>query len=309
MSKEDFISCVETVLMENVGDSLTQIKKTIEAETGVKLKEYFEGNLTYGEKVKELFDDFNAAELKYNKNKKRTIITKVSPVLKKLIDDYKLGNHNNIILLTRDNADTIEGIIKKDPNYFGFSKIIYQKHYNDFKNNADIWANRDGSLFALLRILDVDNSTNVWRYKYKRDNFNKMLNYMIEPKNEFFTKLEKGDVNLPDILSSNEVGGTAVKSFSSKVCHYICIEAFGLDLYYKNDKFIRAALPFYLDEYAVKHNIKSKGKVDSFNYKELHETLESLLDAANKKHKNNPKITKGELDHIIWYCYKSFKAD
>ena len=307
MSKEDFISCVETVLMENVGDSLTQIKKIIKEEINIKWKESFEGEITYEEKVRELFEDYNAAELKYNKNKKRTLITKVSPVLQKLIADYKLDIH--IILLTRENANKIERIISSDPNYFGFSKIIYQKYYNDFKNNNDIWAKRNDSLFALFRILDVDNSTNVWRYKYKRDNFNRMLDYMVDPKNEFFANLKKGDVNLPDILSSAAVGGTAVKSFSSKVCHYICIEAFGKDHYYKNDKFIRAALPFYLDEYVVNHNIKTKGNVDNWSYKKLHETLESLLEAANKKHNNKPEITKGELDHIIWYCYKSFKAD
>jgi len=309
MSKEDFVCCVETILMENVGDSLTQIKKIIKEETNIKWKESFESEITYEEKVRELFEDFNAAELKYNKSKKRTLITKVSPVLQKLIDDYNLDVHNNIILLTRDNADKIEDIIKNDQNYFDFFKIIYQKYYNDFKNKEDIWANRDKSLFALLRILDVDNSTNVWRYKYKRDNFNRMLDYMVDPKNEFFVNLQNGDVNLPDILSDNKVGGTAVKSFSSKVCHYISIEAFGLDNYYKNDKFIRAALPFYLDEYAVTHNIETKGNVDNWSYEKLHETLNSLLEAANKKHNNKPEIKKGELDHIIWYCYKSFKAD
>jgi hypothetical protein len=309
MSKEDFISCVETVLTENVGDSLKQIKNIIKEETGVNWKNIFEGETTYEVKVKELFDYFNAAELKYNKSKKRTIITKVSPVLQKLIDDLNLDVHNNIILLTRYNAKKIEDKIKIDQNYFGFYKIIYQKYYNDFKNKEDIWANKEKSLFALLRILDVDNSTNVWRYKYKRDNFNRMLDYMVDPKNEFFVNLENGDVNLPDILSDNKVGGTAVKSFSSKVCHYISIEAFGLDNYYKNDKFIRAALPFYLDEYVVNHNIKTKGNVDSWSYKELHAALDSLLDAANKEHNNKPELTKGELDHIIWYCYKSFKAD
>jgi len=60
-----------------------------------------------------------------------------------------------------------------------------------------------------------------------------------------------------------------------------------------------------LDFYEVKHDgVKSINVVNSMSYETLHKWLEKLHEARNKKHQC--KITKSELDHILWYCYKSF---
>ena len=131
---------------------------------------------------------------------------------------------------------------------------------------------------------------------------------MSNPANDFWKRLKDGDEKLPDELSSNNVGTTAVKSLSSKICKYLSEEMYGKDNYYINDKFIRHALLFYLDYYGVNHNKTSNyldGKARS--YADLYSLLAELHKERDKKH-NDGKITKSELDHIIWYCYKSFKT-
>ena len=40
-------------------------------------------------------------------------------------------------------------------------------------------------------------------------------------------------------------------------------------------------------------------------YETLHKWLDKLHKARNKKY--GDEIKKSELDHIMWYCYKSFK--
>ena len=130
-----------------------------------------------------------------------------------------------------------------------------------------------------------------------------MIEYISDPDNNFFERLEEGDDSLPDkILHECDAG---FKSLSSKICKYLCEYYCEKDNYYINDSFIRAMLLFYLDYYEVEHTeVISIGKVNSMSYKELHGWLTKLHEASNKKHQC--KITKSELDHILWYCYKSF---
>ena len=64
-------------------------------------------------------------------------------------------------------------------------------------------------------------------------------------------------------------------------------------------------LLFYLDYYGVEHSeLKSIEKANNLTYTELYCWLKKLHNARDNKH--NDKITKSELDHILWYCYKSF---
>lgn len=233
--------------------------------------------------------------IKYSNGK--TIIED-SDTFHALIKNHHLSTENRIVLLTKDNAEKIGHLVQQDDDYFPFSRILFD-HYGLDKIKTD----EDRALFAVARELDRDNSTNIWRYKTHQESFYKMISYIKETKN-FFDRLELGDISLPDEIVTN--CGPGLKSLSSKICKYLCEFAFPeKDHYYINDSFVRRMLLPYLDHYSVKHpNIGSSYAVDEMTYKQLHGWLEKLHQARNEKY--NDSITKTELDHILWYCYKSF---
>ena len=243
------------------------------------------------------FNNFNKATLKYNKN--NTEIKDISHILERLIKEKELDfdRTSNIVKLTKNNATKIEKTIKNDDDYFPFFSQIFKSYeLNDIKNN------KNKALFACVREIDRDNNTNVWRYKTNRKGFYDVINYMSS--NKFWEALKKGNPELPDTLVKN--GGT--KSLSSKICKYISEEmlkydnTFNPDSYYINDSVVRAVLLFYLDYYEIEHNtIKSISDVAKLNYSKLFDLLEHLRQKADEN------LTRNELDHILWYCYKSFK--
>lgn len=234
-----------------------------------------------------------ATKFIYNKGKKDIV---ASSDFKNFISKHKLATgtkpYGEIVLLTRQNADIVENLIASDDNYFPFSRELF-KYYRLRR----IKKPKDKALFAVLREIDRDNSTNVWRYGKNRKSLYNVCNYIHDPKNKFFKKLKAGDISLPDNIAQDENG---IKSFSSKVCKYLCEFAYGKDNYYINDSVVRRVLLFYLDYYEVNHD--SILDVDELSYEELFNLLEKLRNKANTKHGNT--IKKSELDHILWYCYK-----
>jgi hypothetical protein len=235
------------------------------------------------------------AKLKYSSRKQ---IIESSPVFDELVQCNKLDVSDKIVLLTKENAEKIENLIKSDDDYFPFSQQLF-----NYYGLTRIKTNQDKALFAVAREIDRDNSTNVWRYNKNRNSFYNMINYISNPTNDFFNDLEKGTISLPDKIV--EKCGSGLKSLSSKICKYLCEFSYQKDNYYINDSYIRAMLLFYLDFYEVKHDeVKSINDVNLMSYETLYKWLEKLHEARNKKHQC--KITKSELDHILWYCYKSF---
>ncbi len=224
--------------------------------------------------------------------------------------DCEKHNGNKIVLLTSKNAATIEKLIENDPNYFPFAHTLY-KYYKSAVGIEGIKKNKEKSLFAIIREIDRDNSTNVWRYKHI-DEFNEMIKFIIDPDNRFFENLKSGDKDLPDkiidFVSKKTGNGGVIKSLSSKTCKYLSEFMFEGDKYYINDSYVRALLLFYLDYYGVdREDLKTIHKVNtSLNYKQLFEKLDNLNEARYEKHKDG-EISKSELDHIMWYCYKSFE--
>lgn len=270
-------------------------------------------NITNDKEKKEIakmvYKDFNYANLSFSSRKgESTIITKITPNLRKLVDNNHLDfdEQRNIVKLTKANSIIIEKLILNDDNYFPFSKIIY-----DYYEKNKVQKNIDNALFAVVREIDRDNSTNVWRYKENRTNFNKAISYMSNPQNNFFIRLEKGEISLPDELV--DICTTGLKSLSSKICKYLSEWMFpNKDSYYINDKFVRRTVLFYLDYYDLEKkvndkSIKSSRQVDDLSYESLFYLLDELRKKASYTHKDGG-LTKSELDHILWYCYKSFKA-
>ena len=247
--------------------------------------------------------------LKYdNKNS----VIKTNSLFDDLIKTNKLSVDKNIVLLTKENANKIENLISKDDNYYPF----FPKIFKSFNFN-DIQENKDRALFACIREIDRDNSTNAWKYNNKKESFYEIIKYIQNPSNKFWEDLKNGEKNLPNKLldasenkeNSNNKG---LKSLASKICKYLSDEtskinkSYKFDCYYINDRIVRGVLLFYLDYYIIEHNnIKTAHKLQNIDYCELFDLLESLNNSAAKKHGN--KLTKNELDHILWYCYKSFE--
>lgn len=264
------------------------------------------------ESIKRVFDDFNSASLKYSgKRNGCTRITKITPALQKLIQDNKLDfdDERNIVKLTKRNSDIIEDLINKDENYYPFARTLYS-YFISLYGIEGFKENKEKSLFAVLREIDRDNSTNVWRYKH-RSNFNSCVEYISNPENHFFVRLEGGDPALPDEIVNS--CGTPLKSLSSKICKYLSEWMYPKkDNYFINDSFVRHVLPFYLDYYGVEkkdnkgNTIKGSTDIDKLGYESLFDLLRRLNDVAAKEN-NGVKLSKSRLDHILWYCYKSFK--
>ena len=206
--------------------------------------------------------------------------------------------NQGIVLLSKENAQIIDRLIKEDDDYFPFSKHLF-----DYFGLDKIRCNEDRALFALLREIDRDNSTNVWRYKKNRNSFYNIIDYIVNPDNRFFDRLREGDNTLPDEIVTE--CGDGLRSLSSKICKYLCEFAYNRDNYYINDSFIRHILLFYLDYYKVEHpDLSSCRDVNALSYQDLYNWLAKLHRQRDEKYGDT--ITKNELDHILWYCYKSF---
>lgn len=235
-------------------------------------------------------------KVSYNKRSK---IIEASSTFDMLLNENNLERketeHGIIVLLTKKNAEIIEKLVQNDDAYFPFSQIIFS-HFGIDKVKTD----SDKALFAVLIEIDRENSTNAWRYH--RENFYKLISFIKCPFMQFFERLENGDKTLPDAIA--KACGSCLKSFSSKVCKYLCDYAFHKDHYYINDTVVRRMLLFYLDFYNVEHTeLKSSTDVDNLSYQELYGWLSKLHNARNEEYGDT--ITKNELDLIIWYCYKS----
>ena len=257
--------------------------------------------------ISEKYDGFYFARLNH---KNEPIITTNTPILGKLRRELQLDFDETtfIVNLTTDNVDKIINYIKTDNSYIPFARYIFERFKLSFGNIVDIQRNRDNSLLAILIEIDRDNSTQVWRYRYKRDAMLKFIEFILNEDNEFFERLKNGDSILVDDIIN--YCGTTLVSFASKACtqlfEYMFMENGHGNKFYKNDKFVRAVLPYYLDYYGVEHRFHNKNVSNTIKYSELHDYLDKLRYAAEQRH--GAIITREGLDQILWYCYKSFSA-
>lgn len=236
--------------------------------------------------------------------------------LDSLITSKNLTHQGRIIELNQHNSQIIENLLLSDDSYIDYGYITFdyiRKSKNEFDRN---------DYMKVLRAIDIVNSTNVWRYDKKSGNkrMNNIVDLISDPLTEFEKRVDQGDIAIVDeiikasILNSNENGA---RSFASKVCKYF--DEYLKDNptnyqnnYYIDDYYIRRMLPYYLDFYGVKNfTIKSFGKTYNTNqsttlisrlqYSDLFDLLEVLRSASNFM------LTRSQLDHIIWYCYKSYE--
>ena len=198
---------------EYIGISKTELYRNIDS----KLIESNDPKLTKAEKkwISEKYDGFYFARLNH---KNEPIITTNTPILNKLRFELQLDFDETtfIVHLTTNNVDKIINYIKTDNSYIPFARYIFERFKLSFGNIVDIQRNRDNSLLAILIEIDRDNSTQVWRYKYKRDAMLKFIEFILNEDNEFFVLLLNGDSILVDDLIN--YCGTTLVSFASKSC-------------------------------------------------------------------------------------------
>ena len=246
--------------------------------------------------------------IRYNNNLKLDLDNSLDTLIKN--GNVKLIANTHLVELTKNNSAIIEQMIKDDYGCIPFAEMIYKQIYSEnkrsFPDNERAWV-------SLVRIIDSDNNTQVWRYH--RDVFYEIIKFICDKKNDFIKNLSNKNIGIVD----NLVGclSARIQSLPSKICKYVSeYMGFG-DNYFVDDYYIRSMLPFYLNYYKVNYtNICTKKQLasrtwreKSMRYEDLFNLMNSLLDCINANKTKQQKLTKNELDHIIWYCYKGYSRD
>ena len=246
------------------------------------------------------------------KNYKKTLKIDNAPVeFTNLVNSLDVVNKNNnslkyVISLTKNNANNINKLIKNDPTYkIGLAEATYKNFNVDrrmLETNKDV-------LYIILREIDIDNSTQMFRFD-KSLPFDEMINYIQNPNNHFFDKLldPQRYEYLPDDLASSIVSSDKTRSLPSKICKYLLEFLSGNnDKYFISDKVVRKMLIVYLDAYGIKHKLRGLNSAEKLTYKQYFDYLKALQIKINQNliFGNPNYLTKHDIDHIIWYSYKS----
>lgn len=216
----------------------------------------------------------------------------------------KLGlyiDKDYVVKLSKSNSRIIENDISTNESYNAEFAIKIYKYYQLLNNGNFPKTGRDAKtpITDVIRMIDLENSTNIWRYKDKRPQLLNMVDFIIEDKNCFWERLEKGDITLVDELRKSSKAETeGPKSLASKICKYFSEMFFNKDNYYINDYVVRHVLPFYMDYYGIEKKKNTKTYFDNLSYKELYKYIDEL------RKKVCGSLSKSEVDHIMWYCYR-----
>ena len=256
----------------------------------------------------------------------------------KWFDNYisKLGldiDENNLVKINKHNSEIIEKDILHNEDYsINFHQIVFE--YFSMKNDGKGFPEKDkNAVLALARMIDLENSTNLWRMKKKnRQALKNIVNYIVSS-NEFWVEIRnpKTQIELVDKLNKVAISkgyseGTNAKSFASKMCKFID-ELLNLNVknyqnaYFINDNVVRTILIYYLTRYdselkdfeAYRDLIDKKCKHQSYKNKSVSYNLNSLtyselyycLTKLKEVTDPNNELTRSEFDHILWYCYRS----
>ncbi len=223
-------------------------------------------------------------------------------------------DENYVVCPNKRNAEIIEKKIEDDESYNAHFTEKMLEYYNlKLKESGGCPRTGEeakGPIQDIIRMIDLENSTNQWRYKEKRRYLKKMVKYIVTSKYKFWNRLKDGDKKLPDDLrayafgkqsedtSEGKDGQGGPRSLASKVCRYFSEYFLKKDNYYINDSVVRHVLPYYQDSYETASRIKTKTASGKLTYEELHRYLDELREKAC------PDLKRRELDHILWYCYR-----
>lgn len=238
--------------------------------------------------------------IKYNKKSK--IIGPFTPKLNELVEQgltFTTTIYGNLVNLNVANSKKIEENLLKDTNYFPFSEHIYRYIFGSKTAPSYSDPELKTKLKCVIRQIDTDNSTGEWRY-HKESRISKVIDYISNPENRFFERLDNGDISLPDDI--NNCANNGMSSLASKICKYLHDYIYDKDAYFINDSYVRALALFYYELYLGKsHSIYSSiNKMSKINYRDLFSILEEIRIEVC------PTLKRTDFDHIIWYSYKSY---
>lgn len=220
-------------------------------------------------------------------------------------------NLNYLFLLDDHNSEIIEREIQEDDGYIQFTKMIVE--YYKTKNHKVFPEYDEDAVKAVVRMIDTENSTNVWRFN--REKLLNMVAYIVKRENKFWKELISSNKVVrkklvkklakaaqgQDITEDQEEGAQP-NSLASKVCKYFAQYIKGdkdTNLYFINDSFVRHTLRYYYHFYCKKD--LNKTDIENYEYDQLFDKLDEIY----KKAKKTSHITRGRMDHIMWYCYKN----
>ena len=235
----------------------------------------------------------------------------------------KLSDGIHLVKLTRDNVAKVESIIRTDSNYSSFKEANYDdekyspywiremgKHLEQITDEEKKELDFEKIVENVIEKIDKENGTHLkatfedertTAVHVMKDRIIKikdtLLNYLKAP------NYKNGDKTLIDILSEQtnlkNNGTRRHLSFASKFCHYSCYHLFSgekeQDNYSIYDRYVREALPLYLEKYEITSTTKINDKI---SYKDYQEAIDKILEKADEK------ISRNGFDHLVWYYFK-----
>lgn len=244
--------------------------------------------------------------------------------LAKVLDEpthegLQLCHEGWIVKLNKHNSDLVERMVEMNDTYsISFAKYVYMgirsEHGGEFPKDDE------KAIEAMIRVIDRDNSTQVWQHDKNR--IKNMRDFILKSENDFWGALMRGDPELVEKLingSRTSDDDSDLVSLSSKVCKYLLeYETGDKDKYFISDRFVRRALPFYCDTFNIEvdnfklsasffEKKKTKEGEKDYPYSELFKVLEKLQQYANdgKSPDDDDYLDKHRIDHILWFCYRS----
>lgn len=195
-------------------------------------------------------------------------------------------DENYMYALTKENAKKSRNLIESDSKY---GESSYKEYYEYLDKKLEEYTKEE--IKTILRKIASSNSTHT-----SNENIDILSDYIFNNKKDFLFKLESGRAELVDEISF--IGGfiRREKSFASKVCSYLCELEFKKSNFAVNDSVVRTMLPYYLNYFGIA-KVTSK-KLENCSYKEFIGYIEGI------KNELKEDLTFGEIDNIIWYCYK-----
>ena len=248
-------------------------------------------------------------------NSEKTVLKKYAEIettsefeslLNKSVSTYK--KPCNLVKLSLDNSIIVKNVINEDDRYrFLFSKIVFDSccKFNDETKEMEFKRDKD-SYIAVLKMIDIDNSTLVYRF-HKNDFYN-IINFIMNDEDKFYARLKDDDITLVDDLTN--VCSKNLISFCSKVCKFLNQRIFNHDGYYIYDYYVSTIAYHYLDYYKIFKPEKyasldiKKSFLNDKNYQHFHFILSKIHEFRDNEFKD--QISKHDLDQIMWYCYRSF---
>lgn len=203
------------------------------------------------------------------------------------------GEYQNLPKLNKHNSDLIESKINNDPGYSpNFMKIVFS-----FYAKNGTFVKSDESILAMMKIIDIVNGTQL--FIKRRGHFDLLFERIMNLPN-LLEDIKDGKVECVEKI--NSLRGIDELSFVSKFCKFMnrFMNNENDDAYFIYDYYVKEAVNFYLDLYSIDFKFYRTKR----DYNSYFAALSRIQSAS--KNEFGEELTKDQIDHIIWYYFKSF---